>query len=283
MRTNVLYCNIDSQFIGLIYNALGHQLRFLQAIGDHEVYNPKMQKVKNAIDVIAITVMGALAFGLQIPTLGFFQDDWNFVFYSSARGAQGLLEFLLLDGRPGATWVYMLGFALLGYKPALWQFFSISLRVLTTINFWLILKSLWPERRYGNLIAAILFLVYPFFTLQPLSVAYAPHFAAYFLYSLSILLMMRAVEKPEKYLLYTVPAILATFLHLFTVEYFVGLEILRPLDPLVSYLGERKPSTARNPKESFCCVASLLAGLVIFCLLAEFRFDHIGGTARPSC
>jgi hypothetical protein len=187
-----------------------------------------MNKVRNSVDIIAITVMGALTFGLQIPTLGFFQDDWNFVFYSSARGAQGLLEFLLGDGRPGATWVYMLGFALLGYKPALWQFFSLLLRVLTAINFWLILKSLWPDRRYGNLITAILFLAYPFFTLQPLSVAYAPHFAAYFLYSLSLLLMVRAVEKPDKYVIYTIPALLATFLHLFTVEYFVGLELLRP-------------------------------------------------------
>src|SRR5687767_2700451 len=98
-----------------------------------------MHKARNAIDIITITVMGALAFGLQIPTLGFFQDDWNFVFYSSARGPQALLEFLLQDGRPGATWVYTLGFAVLGYKPAFWQFFSILLRVLTAINVWMIL------------------------------------------------------------------------------------------------------------------------------------------------
>lgn len=179
--------------------------------------------------MLAIIAMGGLAFGLQIPWLGYFQDDWNFVFYSSARGPQGLLEFLILDGRPGAAWIYIPGFAILGYKPALWQFFAIALRIATAINFWLILKSLWPQRRYGNLIAAVFFLTYPFFTLQPLSVAYAPHLAAYFLYTLSMFLMIKAIEKPEKYLLYTSIALISTFVHLFTVEYFVGLEILRPL------------------------------------------------------
>jgi hypothetical protein len=181
------------------------------------------------IDILVIIVMGIFSYGLQIPSLGFFQDDWNFVFYSSARGSQGLLEFLIIDGRPGATWIYTLGFTILGYKPYLWQLFSITLRVLTTIYFWLVLKNLWPARRYGNLVTAIVFLAYPFFTLLPLSVAYAPHLAAYFLYSLSMFLMVSALEKPEKYVLYTSIAVLCTFIQLFTVEYFVGLELLRPL------------------------------------------------------
>ena len=201
---------------------------------------------EDRIDILAIITIGLLAFGLQIPWLGFFQDDWNFVFYSSARGAQGLLEFLTVDGRPGATWVYMLGFAILGYKPALWQFFSITLRMLTAINFWLVLKSIWPVRRYGNLIASVFFLAYPFFTLQPLSVAYSPHFAAYFLYSLSMLLMIKAVERPKKYLLYTSIAVLSAFIHLFTVEYFVGLEILRPL--AVWFLLSAKQEATRNER-----------------------------------
>jgi hypothetical protein len=180
-------------------------------------------------DVLTIVVIALLAFGLQIPWLGFFQDDWNFVFYSSRMGPQGLLEFLLMDGRPGAVWVYDLGFALLGFKPAYWQAFTLLLRMLTTIVFWMILNKIWPERRYGNLVASIFFLAYPFFTLQPLSVAYAPHFMAYLLYALSIYFMIQAVMNPGRYFWYTVPAVLFAFLQLFTVEYFIGLELLRPV------------------------------------------------------
>src|SRR5215475_7506438 len=116
----------------------------------------------NRRDILTIIIIGILAFGLQVLALGFFQDDWNFVFYSSAHGSQGLLEFLTVDGRPGATWIYIFGFSLLGYKPALWQLFTILLRISTTIVFWLILTSLWPARRYGNLVVAIFFLTYPF-------------------------------------------------------------------------------------------------------------------------
>ena len=178
--------------------------------------------------VAAILIIALLAFGLQIPWLGFFQDDWNFVFYSSVHGIQGLLEYLTIDGRPGAIWVHALGFSLLGYEPGLWQFFSLLLRVLTTIAFWMILNDLCPKRTYGNFIASIIFLAYPFYTLQPQAVTYAMHWMAFLLYGISVFLMMRAVQRTEKYLWFSILAILCTGIHLFTVEYFVGLELLRP-------------------------------------------------------
>jgi hypothetical protein len=187
-----------------------------------------MSKAKT-IDIITIVLFGFLAFGLQIPFLGFFQDDWNFVFFSSTKGAQGIFEFLIQDGRPGASWIYFLGFRLLQYHPAAWQLLSILLRISTAIVFWLILNKFWVGRRFGNLTLAILFLAYPFFTLQPLSVAYAPHLAAFLLYMLSIYFMIRAMESPANYVKYSTPAIIFTFIHLFTVEYFIGLEFLRPL------------------------------------------------------
>ena len=119
-------------------------------------------------DVLTIVTMGYLAFGTQILWLGYFQDDWNFVYFSSTSGARGIFEFLVADGRPGASWVYWAGFFLLGYKPGGWQFFSISLRILIAINFWFVLRNLWPSQRFGNLIVSVIFLTYPFFTLQPL-------------------------------------------------------------------------------------------------------------------
>ena len=233
------------------------------------------------IDLITIITVSLLAYGLQIPWLGFFQDDWNFVFYSSARGAQGLLEYSLVDGRPGGAWVYILGFAILGYKTALWQFFSLFLRVLTTIIFWFILKDLWPQRRYGNLIASIFFLTYPFFTLQPLAVSFALHFMAYFLYSLSIFLMIKALDKPEKYLQFSIPAILCTFVHLFTVEYFVGLEMLRPL--IIWFLVARREKTA--PRETlrkvFITWLPYLFALIFFVAWRTFLSTSTGTRNNP--
>jgi predicted membrane-bound dolichyl-phosphate-mannose-protein mannosyltransferase len=139
-----------------------------------------------------IVLAGILAYGLQIPFLGFFQDDWNFVYYHILNGTQGLMDLMAIDGRPGGVWVYALGFNILGYNPALWQLFSITFRILTAIIVWPILNRFWPERRDGNLVTAILFLLYPFFTLQPLSISFAQHYVAYFLLGLSFLLTIRS-------------------------------------------------------------------------------------------
>jgi hypothetical protein len=241
---------------------------------------PPMSKAHRR-DILTIIVIGLLAFGLQVPWLGFFQDDWNFVFYSSRLGAQGLLEFLLRDGRPGAAWVYDLGFAMLGYKPAYWQAFTLLLRVLTTIVFWMILNKIWPGRRYGNLVAAIFFLVYPFFTLQPLSVAYAPHFMAYLLYALSIYFMIQALLNPGKYLLYTVPAVLLAFLQLFTVEYFIGLELLRPV--ILWFLVARREhrSWQSTLKEVFLAWLPYLLTLLFFVAWRSFFLPQLGARNNP--
>jgi hypothetical protein len=232
-------------------------------------------------DILTIVVIALLAFGLQILWLGFFQDDWNFVFYSSRLGSQGLLEFLLKDGRPGAAWVYDLGFALLGYKPAYWQAFTLLLRLLTTIVFWLILNKLWPERRYGNLVASIFFLAYPFFTLQPLSVAYAPHFMAYLLYALSIYFMIQAMLNPNRYLLYTVPAVVLAFLQLFTVEYFIGLELLRPV--ILWFLISRKASQPwqKTLKQVFIAWLPYLLIFVFFVAWRSFFLPRLGARNDP--
>ena len=177
---------------------------------------------------LAILVAGLLAFGLQIPSLGLYQDDWHFVHYGSAAGARGMLEFLTMDGRPTAAWVYALGYPLLGFSPLHWHVLSLTLRLVTVLLVWSTLKTLWPGRTRTNLIATFFFLLYPFFTLQPQAVVYAEHWTSYALFAASLLLMMRAIQNPKRYLPYTALAILAETLHLFTVEYFVGLELLRP-------------------------------------------------------
>jgi hypothetical protein len=194
---------------------------------------------------LALVVAGILAFGLQIPSLGFFQDDWHFIHYGSAGGARGMLEFLTMDGRPTAAWIYALGYPLLGFSPLPWHVLSLTLRLVTVILAWRVLQTLWPERTRANLIAAFFFLLYPFFTLQPQAVVYTEHWTSYALFAASMLLMLRAIEQPKRYLPYTALAIIATTLHLFTVEYFVGLELLRPL--AIWLLLNRVVASERSP------------------------------------
>jgi hypothetical protein len=168
-----------------------------------------------------------LAFGIFIPQLGYFQDDWNYVFNSYAFGPEGIVDFLNYDGRPVASWVYMLGFSLFGYKPVFWHIGALLLRWLTAVVVWNILKVVWPSKSWQTLTVALIFALYPFFTLQPLAVAYSMHWSGYLLYALSIYFMLFALRK--HFWVYTLLALITQALHLFTLEFYAGIDLLRPI------------------------------------------------------
>jgi hypothetical protein len=178
---------------------------------------------------VALIITGIFAFGLLLPSLGLYQDDWHFIHYGSAAGARGMLEFLTMDGRPTAAWVYASLYPILGFAPIRWHVLSLTLRLVAVLLTFSTLTTLFPNRTRTNLLASFFFLLYPFFTLQPQAVVYTEHWMAFALFAFSMLLMLRAIQNPRRWLAYTALAIVAETLQLFTVEYFVGLELLRPL------------------------------------------------------
>jgi len=169
----------------------------------------------------------ALAFGLLIPNLGYFQDDWNFVFNYYSFGEKGLLEFLQYDGRPYAAWIFITGFSILGLKPLYWHIAELLLKWLTGYVLWLVFRSIWPNHNRQTFTASIIFLLYPFFTLQPSAVTYTLHWTGYLLFILSIYFMLRAQKKYFWPL--TALALLSQALHLFTLEFYSGIDLLRPV------------------------------------------------------
>jgi hypothetical protein len=168
-----------------------------------------------------------LAFGLLITNLGYFQDDWNYVFNFYTYGEKGLLDFLQHDGRPYAIWVYDLGFRLLGYAPLGWHLATLIIRWFVAVIFWMIFKALWPQAAWQNFVAALFFVLYPFFTLQPLAVAYSLHWTGYLLLGLSLFFMI--IAQKRHFWTYTALAIIFQVAHLLTLEYFAGIEFLRPI------------------------------------------------------
>ena len=167
-----------------------------------------------------------LAFGLLIPSLGYYQDDWTFVYNHYRFGNAGVIDFLRFDGRPFTAWIFILGFYILGYKPLAWQIATLLLKWLTAVFLWGSFRIIWSNAKWQNLTVALIFSLYPFFTLQPLAVTYAIHWTGYLLYALSIYFMLQSLTK--RYWLYTVLSVLTQALCLFTLEYFAGIDLLRP-------------------------------------------------------
>jgi hypothetical protein len=170
-----------------------------------------------------------LAFGLLIPSLGIYQDDWLFVYNAYARGPQGLWEFLYADGNPFASIINIALFAIFGFKLLYWHIASLLARWLTVTIFWLVLRRLWPSSPRQTFLAALLFALHPFFTLQPLAYTFLHVWLGYFSLGLSFYWMIRSVQEPRRFWLYTILSLFTEAVTILTLEYFAGLEFLRPV------------------------------------------------------
>ena len=180
-----------------------------------------------AVPLGLLAVMIA-SFGLLIPWLGFYWDDWSVLMTARMRGISGFWEYYAFD-RPFLPWIYVVFMPLLRTSPAAWQIFALLLRWGTALSLWAAFASLWPKHKKEAALTAFLFAIYPIFTEQAVALQYSQQWVCYILYALSIALMVWAWRKsgPLSWVL-TLLAMLAATLQMFTMEYFVGLELLRP-------------------------------------------------------
>lgn len=192
-----------------------------------------LQKWTNSRWFVPVFLFGiaVFAFGLFIPKLGYYMDDWHHVYYSYVLGDDGLADMLLYgSNRPYATWFYVLIFNLVGHKPLGWHVVALLLRWGTVVVAWQLFRSLWKDVERQNLYAAMLFLIYPFFMMQPMAVAYALHWMGFFLFVLSLWFMVLAEKKTGWMSVFLIAlALVAEWYHLVTSEYFSGAELVRPL------------------------------------------------------
>ncbi|HLE52842.1 MAG TPA: hypothetical protein VI755_12305, partial [Anaerolineales bacterium] len=169
-----------------------------------------------------------MAFGLLVKDLGFYQDDWHHIYFGHTLGISKMWDMFLYDGRPLAAVLYIIGFKVLGFAPLHWHISTLALRALTILFTWLIFRGIWPGRRRQAAWAALLFVVYPIFKLQPLAVAYTVHWTGYLLFVISIWAMVQSIRQPRWYWGYFGLALLTCGLHLAFIEYFSGVELARP-------------------------------------------------------
>lgn len=179
---------------------------------------------------LALLVLVIFSFGLMIPLLGFYWDDWPVILTGRLRGAAGFWQFYQYD-RPISAWTYVLTFPLLGSRPLPWHIFTLLLRWGTAVAMWWTFIQVWPVHKREVTWAALLFAVYPVFTQQAISVAYSQHWICYLLYFLSLGTMVKAARQQGSRWFWPLTLIAggAALLQLLTMEYFAGLELLRPV------------------------------------------------------
>lgn len=194
-------------------------------------YRGPFQRIRSSEKTVPLALLGVLvlAFGLLIPSLGIYWDDWLFIYNAYARGAQGLWDAMYADGTPFSSYMFTALFFLLGFKPLVWHLASLFARWLTVVVFWSVLRRLWPENPVQATLTALLFAIHPFFLLQPLAFTFLHVWLGYGFFGLSLYWMILSVQRPEKFWVYFILSLAAEIITILTLEYFLGLEFLRPL------------------------------------------------------
>ncbi len=180
-----------------------------------------------------LLLLNVAAFGLLLPWLGFYWDDWPSIWFLHFLGPDGFVRVFAVD-RPLLGWLFRLTTSILGESTTAWQMFGFITRWAASLAFWGLLRQAFPQRlRFADW-AAVLFAVYPGFRQQYIAVTYSHVFVIQAVFFLSFTWMLRAVRGMASgrglahWLEYAL-ALLSSAFAMFTVEYFFGLELLRPV------------------------------------------------------
>jgi len=184
-----------------------------QAFADRSISTP-----------LVLLVVCVLAYGLYLPWMGFYWDDWPWIWRYHMFGPQAIRE---IDAafRPLAGLVLWLGAQLAGESKLGWQLYNFVIRWLGSVTVWWALRQIWPQRKEIATWVAVLFVVYPGFTQQFVSINSSRHLFPLITFFLSLGWMGRAVH--EKNWRLTGLAVGFSLITMFTTEYYYGLEIAR--------------------------------------------------------
>ncbi|MCC6147994.1 MAG: hypothetical protein IT308_10550 [Anaerolineaceae bacterium] len=173
-----------------------------------------------------LLVVCTAAFGLLLPRLGFYWDDWAKLLVSRLFGLSGYWAYYAED-RPLSGWTHILLTPVLGAAPIAWHVFTLIMRWLAAVGVWWTLRLLWPEHRRQAVYAALLFIIYPVFTQQPIALTFHQQWLQYVLYFFSVAAMLLSFSHPRHGIMLTGLSLAGMVLELSITEYFVGLEALR--------------------------------------------------------
>lgn len=184
-----------------------------------------------------------LAFGLFIPWLGFYWDDWPTIFYTHSQRISQLIDHFSYD-RPFSVWTYLL-IGQLGVSPLVWHIAALLIRWGIVVAMAWSLKPLWPNQTRRIFFIGLIFAIYPGYYLQPSAVIFAPHLAALGLFFISLGSMGRAVSAKNPWRYWTL-SVATCAVQMFTVEYYVGLEVIRPVYLWFLLTNQKKESKLRT-------------------------------------
>ncbi len=192
-----------------------------------------LKRKSRSIPVPAVlALLALLSYGLLIPWLGFYWDDWPFAWLSRFLSLRELLDVFSMF-RPFDAPFFLLTIPLLRDSPLAWQLYGLAVRLAAAVALWWSLRQIWPDKPRQASWVAMIFLVFPGFGQQWIAFTHANQEQAplvMFLLSLGFTARaVRARQENRRPWVQTGLALAFMALGLFPSEYYLGLELLRPL------------------------------------------------------
>src|SRR6266487_998198 len=186
------------------------------------------QKLLNSETFVAnllILLTTVITYGISIPKLGYYHDDWFLLWSGQARGAGSIIPLFATD-RPFMGVVYSLLYRILGNTIVNWHLYALLWRFIGGLAFFWILRLIWPDQKYMTTLMTVLFIVYPGFLSQPNANTKQNHLYGFGTALLSIALMLEAMKTNRRGWKYfcSLLSFLLTANYLFIYEYMIGFE-----------------------------------------------------------
>ncbi len=192
-------------------------------------------KNETLIAALLILLTTVITYGVSIPKLGYYHDDWFVLWSGHVRGAGSLISLFSTD-RPFMGVVYSFVYRLLGDTVINWHLYALLWRCIGGLAFFWILRLIWPNQKYLTTLMTVLFVVYPGFLSQPNANTKQNHLYGFGTALLSIALMLQAMKANKRgwKIVCSLLAIILTANYLWIYEYMIGFEGTRLV--LVGYV-----------------------------------------------
>lgn len=211
----------------------------------------------------ALFIIAVLAYGILIPTLGFYWDDLPMSWIRYQLGAEAMTRYFS-NNRPVWGWLYQLTTHIFPQTPIYWQVFALFWRWAGAVVVYYISLELWQGKHRFAFAVAAFFLLYPGFNQQWTAYLYSHFFIVLFFFLLSLLLMLRRK---------TIPALIFSALNLWMMEYFFVLELTRA-GLIWIWLRDSHPDSKQRLKPAFKLWTPYLALFTLAVLSRLFIFNN---------
>lgn len=177
------------------------------------------------VATLLILLTTVITYGVSIPRLGYYHDDWYLLWSGQARGAESIIPLFATD-RPFMGVIYSFVYRLLGDTIVNWHLYALLWRFIGGLAFFWILRLIWPNQKYMTTLMAVLFIIYPGFLSQPNANTKQNHLYGFGTALLSIAFMLEAMKTNIRgwKIFCSLLSIILTANYLFIYEYMIGFE-----------------------------------------------------------